>query len=232
MSSFQRPQLVRNLVYEFLHKEILSGVLEPGIWLKEQDIAQRLQVSRTPIREAMQRLTQDGLLEAFPNYGVRVRTLSLKEALDAYSVREMLEGMAARLCAECRDTQVIERIRGALTVMEDVARGPDHWAQITADTAFHSAIAEGSDNGILLEAIRGLGGRVTQIKIVTRDQNSTQLTFVQHRAIFDAIVASQPDEAEAAMRQHIQTFRKVIEDRTPDTPSQEDPPLQMELGRS
>lgn len=215
VSSILRPQLVRELVYDHLHHEILTGALVPGHWLKEQDVAERLGVSRTPIREAVMRLAQEGLLEAFPNYGVRVRTLTAKDGLDAYAVREVLEGMAARLCAERRDPDVARRIFEALVIMEEAARNGDHSAQIKADTGFHTTIAECSDNVMLVEALRALGGKVTQIKVVTRDQNSTELSFAQHRAIHEAIEEHQPDAAEAAMRMHIQTFRKVIAERMP-----------------
>lgn len=215
MSTLLRPQLVRELVYDHLHNEILTGSLAPGAWLKEQDVAARLGVSRTPIREAVQRLTQEGLLEAYPNYGVRVRTLTAKDALDAYAMREVLEGMAARLCAERRDPDVGQRIFEALLVMEEATRNGDHPAQIKADTAFHTAIAECSDNTMLVEALRSLAGKVTQVKVVTRDQNSTELSFVQHRAIHKAIEDHQPDVAESEMRLHIQTFRTIIAERMP-----------------
>jgi DNA-binding GntR family transcriptional regulator len=86
-------------VYERLHHDVMAGELVPGTWLRELDLAAMLGVSRTPVREAVRRLAQDGLLEISPNRGVQVRALGVAEALDAYEVRELVEGAAARRAA-------------------------------------------------------------------------------------------------------------------------------------
>ena len=94
MTSFERPTLVRDGVYEHLRRAVLDGDLAPGEHLGEVELGAQLGVSRTPIREALMRLTQDGLLIAEANKGVRVRTLSAAEARDTYVVREELDGLA------------------------------------------------------------------------------------------------------------------------------------------
>ncbi|WP_394649023.1 GntR family transcriptional regulator, partial [uncultured Deinococcus sp.] len=93
MALFERPTLVRDEVYEHLRRAVLDGELVPGERLGEAELCERLGVSRTPIREALMRLTQDGLLVAEANKGVRVRRVSAAEAQGAYVVREELDGL-------------------------------------------------------------------------------------------------------------------------------------------
>ncbi|MCC6309838.1 MAG: GntR family transcriptional regulator, partial [Trueperaceae bacterium] len=94
VAAFQRPQTVAAGVYLHLRHELLSGTLAPGTWLREQELAEALKVSRTPVREAVRQLAQEGLVVMEPNRGVRVPNLSLAEAVHTYAVREPLEAMA------------------------------------------------------------------------------------------------------------------------------------------
>ena len=97
---FARPQLVRNEVYEHLKLEILSGILEPNSKLAEIPLSERLGVSRTPVREAVQRLAQDGLVLIEANKGAKVRGINAQEIEEIYAVREVLDGLSAKLAAQ------------------------------------------------------------------------------------------------------------------------------------
>lgn len=209
---FQRPQTLASQIYEHLRNEVLTGSLEPGQWLKEQEIATTLNVSRTPVREAVRRLAQDGLLDIVENRGVRVRELTLKEAVDTYEVRELLEGMAAHRAALTADDQAVERLETLLARINDLPP-EDSAAQIQADDALHELIAKTAGNQTLLDVIKLLNGRVTRIKILTRDTNTSDTTRQHHHEIVEAIAAGDPERAQAAMRSHIQLYRQVVENR-------------------
>lgn len=212
MSTFQRPRTVAAGVYEHLRHELLRGTLAPGTWLREQDLAEALRVSRTPVREAALRLAQEGLLVLEPNRGVRVPALSLTEAVDTYVVREPLEAMAARLAAERAGPEDNAALEVHLEAMLAVA--PDDFAEhIRTDDAFHAHVAELSGNPVLEETIRRLSHRIMRVKILTRDVNTTAVARSQHARIAAAIRANDPAAAEAAMAEHIRTNLEIVKQR-------------------
>lgn len=188
------------------------GSLQPGQWLREHELAAALEISRTPVREAVRRLAQEGLLEVAENRGVRVRKLTLEEAVDTYEVRALLEGMAARRVAQRADARNIDILNALLHTMAALPAN-DFAAHIKADDAFHERIAELSGNHALLDVFRLLNGRVTRIKILTRDTNASVTTKRQHLEIVDAIATGNPARAEAAMRSHVEVYRRVVEER-------------------
>ncbi|HRQ10980.1 MAG: GntR family transcriptional regulator [Trueperaceae bacterium] len=212
MADFQRPRTVAAGVYLHLRRELLAGTLEPGAWLREQELAKNLQVSRTPVREAVRQLAQEGLLVIEPNRGVRVPRLSLEEAVDTYAVREPLEAMAARLAAARTGASDHAELAAHLAAMEAVADDdfPEH---IRTDDAFHSLVARLSGNPVLQETIERLSHRVMRVKILTRDVNTSAAARAQHGRIVAAITSNDPNAAAAAMAEHIRTNLEIVRDR-------------------
>ena len=153
-TKFSKPGLIRAEVYEHLKLEIVQGRLPGGERLAEENIAASLGVSRTPVREAVQRLAQDGFVELIPNKGARVRALSSTEIIQTYAVREALEGLAARLAAEHRDAKDLDRLVKTLAQLERLP-STDYAAQTAADLEFHAAIASASKNAVLQDSLRG-----------------------------------------------------------------------------
>lgn len=212
MSGFQRPRTITQGVYEHLRREVLSGRLAAGQWLREQEIAARLDVSRTPVREAVRQLAQEGLVVIEANRGVRVVDLSADEAVATYEVRKRLEAMAAGLAARRITPDGRRELERFLLDMEAVPGArPDILLQ--ADAAFHACIARLAGNPVLHELIGKLNDRVNRVKIVTRDVNGTRLAREQHRTIFDAVSAGDPRAAEDAMATHIETNLNIIRER-------------------
>ncbi|MDZ7799231.1 MAG: GntR family transcriptional regulator [Trueperaceae bacterium] len=207
-----RPPTVGDEVHRHLRHQLLLGAWPPGTRLREADLAASYGVSRTPVREAVRRLLQEGLLEARATQGVRVRQPDLRAALDAYEVREHLEGMAARQAAE-RAEGADRAALSALLDRVEAAGTADVAAQVEADLSFHRRVAELSANEPLILALDGLSGHVTPLKVHTRDQNAAARTREQHRAVADAIAAGDGARAEAAMRTHVATFAALLADR-------------------
>ncbi|MDR9391290.1 MAG: GntR family transcriptional regulator [Trueperaceae bacterium] len=199
-------------VHARLRHQLLLGAWPPGTRLREADLARAFEVSRTPVREAFGRLEQEGLLDAHPNQGVRVRQPSVREALDAYALRADLEGAAARLAAERADAAARRDLFARLDATEASADA-DHAAQVEADLAFHRHLAHAADSAPLLRALEGLEGHVTPIKVATRDQNAAAATRAQHRAIADAVGAGDAAAAETAMREHVAWFADLVAER-------------------
>jgi len=212
MSAFRRPATLSAEVYRVVRNRILSGEIAPGARIFEKDVAAELGVSRTPVREAVHRLVQEGLLGLEANRGAFVRVMSPQEAFDTYELREDLEGRAARLAAQRASRAQIRRLEEKLDLMHEV-RDREYAEQINADMDFHHYIAEISGNAPLLRVIESLNVQVTNLKVYTRDLNNTPSTAQQHRALYEAIAAGDPELAQAAAREHIRTFRDLLQER-------------------
>jgi DNA-binding GntR family transcriptional regulator len=206
---FARPQLVRNEVYEHLKLEILSGLLEPNSKLAEIPLSERLGVSRTPVREAVQRLAQDGLVLIEANKGAKVRGLSAQEIEEIYAVREVLDGLAAKLAAQHHTAKNLKAMQTALAKLEN-APATAYTEQVAADLEFHNAIAAASGNHTLETTLHSLGQSVARVKLLTRETNQNQVTQVSHHAILEAIANKDPETAEFAAREHVRVFRQLL----------------------
>ena len=206
---FERPGLVRDGVYGHLRRAVLDGEFAPGERLGEVELGERLGVSRTPIREALMRLTQDGLLVSEANKGVRVRTVSAAEARDTYVVREEFDGLAAALAAQAHTPEDAETLRAALNTLQ-TAPGTDYRQQTRLDLAFHAAVTLSAHNAALVELARGLEQRVALIKHQTRTYNAHPDTARQHAAILEAVLARDAAAAREAARLHVRTFGQLV----------------------
>lgn len=206
---FTRPTLIRESVYDHLRDAILNGEFLPAERLGEVELTERLGVSRTPIREAIGRLTQDGLLESTPGRGVRIRVVSAAEARDAYLVRETLDGLAAALAAKAHTPADAAALAATLKELE-TASSEDYREQTRLDLAFHRHVAQAAHNLPLLDLARDLEQRIALVKHQTRVYNSHPQTAEQHRAILQAVL----DRDEAAARKHamshVRTFAALV----------------------
>jgi DNA-binding GntR family transcriptional regulator len=206
---FTRPTSVRNEVYEHLKLEILSGALEAGARLAEIPLSERLGVSRTPVREAMQRLAQDGLVQVEVGKGAKVRGISSREIEEIYAVREVLDGLAARLAANNRKAHNLRAMKLALKELEN-AVPHDYASQVAADLEFHRAIAEASGNSTLEQTLQGLAQQVARVKLLTREYNQNVVTTAAHQTILNAIEQQDLETAERAAREHVRDFGALL----------------------
>ncbi len=206
---YTRPTLIRESVYDHLRDAILNGEFLPAERLGEVELTERLGVSRTPIREAIQRLTQDGLLESTPGRGVRIRVVSAHEARDAYLVRETLDGLAASLAARHHTTADAAALETTLTELE-AANQDDYREQTRLDLAFHRRIAQAAHNLPLLDLARDLEQRIALVKHQTRIYNSHPQTAAQHRELLRSVLARDGDAAREAAMLHVRTFAALV----------------------
>lgn len=207
--AFARPVLVRDGVYEHLRRAVLDGEIAPGERIGEVELGERMGVSRTPIREALMRLTQDGLLVAEANKGVRVRTVTAQEARDTYTVREELDGLAAALAANAHTDTDAGTLREALDAV-NASQPQDYRQQTRLDLNFHRAITVAAHNAPLCDLARDLEQRVALIKHQTRTYNAHPDTAAQHAAILRAVLDRDAAAAREAARRHVRTFGALV----------------------
>lgn len=196
---------------EHLRQGVLDGKFPLGRRLNEVHLSRELQVSRTPIRAALQMLAGEGLLRHTPNKGFTVREFPLSEIVDAYELRALAEGLAAKLAAERGLTddmcQVLERALAdgdrALARRSNTEMQRAAYARI--NELIHSTIHEAARSDLVKEVVR-LCQRVPQAaahNVVAFDLTDVRNRHRAHHEIYDAILSREPHKAEALMRQHV-----------------------------
>jgi DNA-binding GntR family transcriptional regulator len=210
MSQKVFEQIVRSdtlveVVIQQITDAIVTGRLRPGDKLVEAHMGQQFGVSRAPLREAFQRLEQIGLVEKIPNRGTFVSTLTERDVKELHNVRELLEGLAARLLAERRDSHGIGRLNAILDAMRQAADDDDQARMITLDADFHDALIELSDHKLLRELWVVTGVRLRRFLLLKRQRLYRTLADAApiHEPIVQAIAAGDPTRAEAQARKHV-----------------------------
>lgn len=205
---------VRVPAHEFaycrLRSYITNGDLPPGADLREEELSQHLGLSRTPVREAIRRLKEEGLVEIRPYRGARVARLNNAQVEELCEVREVLEGMAARLAALRMSDSQIRRIRQRLrSRLREVARRPSLYQPPRLD--FHLEILRASGNRTLANLAERLYGRLSLVRALSGAFRArAEAAAREHLDILAAIERRDPDAAEQSMRQHIRRSRENL----------------------
>jgi DNA-binding GntR family transcriptional regulator len=184
---------------------IVKGVLSPGDKLVEAWLGEQLGVSRAPIREALRRLEQMGLVVKVPYKGAFVATLTDHDIAELNSLRAPLEGLAARLIAEKRDPHSLERLAGILNEMRQAARTGNASQMIRLDIEFHDALIELSGHKLLGEVWMVVRFRLRRFLLLKRKRlyNKLDDAMALHVPIYEALVAGDPGKAERLAQEHI-----------------------------
>ena len=203
-----------------LRKAILAGILNPGQQLRERRLAEELQVSRTPIREALFTLHGEGLVDLAPHQCARVRAVTQSDIAQIYALRKLLESHAARAAAENGDRARINDIAAALAAQRRLGTGGSAQDQAEADFAFHDAIAAAAGSQLLLTVER----QVLAVTITHRSRYKYPTAQIKrvwrlHAAILEAIEAGDGDRAEALMAAHIAESTEIAFNNFGQTPT-------------
>ena len=195
---------------------ILTGEYSPDERLIEEQLAERLGVSRTPVRQALTMLEAEGLVEITPNRGATVCSFSIEDVWDIYDLRAVLEGHAARRAAGRIDRGELEHLRELAGEMEGlVGRFDDHEEEIRALVAlnqeFHGTIVEASRN----RRLKRLVNRTVEIPLMFKaffwyTPHERTISNHYHRQILEALEKSDADRAEIIMREHVYEGRDFV----------------------
>lgn len=196
-------------VYRQLREDILLGRLRPRDHLVEVDLAGRLQVSRTPVRESLQRLAADGLIVSHRRRWV-VYEHTLEEIADIYEVRMALEGYAARLACQRATAEQIARLREWFD--DRPSNGPSWFPEF--NTRFHELITEAANNPYFQRLADSNRFYTFNNQLAQQyDRQDVDDSNVQHEEILAAILARDPDSAEHAARAHVEFSLRLIRER-------------------
>jgi len=174
--------------YEYLESEILTGRLKPRERLVEQELAERLKMSRTPIREALRRLEERGLVRILPRRGAVVSDISPADVEQIYVVRSALEGLAARLVTDHITPEEIERVRGLEAAHAQQATRGDVRALMRANDQFHDAIYGAAGNPCLLDMIQQLRRQIHAVRFnAWAEPARIARSLTEHRQMVEAL---------------------------------------------
>ncbi len=198
-------------VHAALRAAILDGGLSPGQPLSVPELSRQLDVSRSPVREALLALVADGLAVEHPRRGVSVVEVETSDLLEIHEVREGVEAQAARLCAERATDAVLRRLADVLVQQRAVVERDDASGWFRTNAEFHGAIAEGTGNRRLSEVLLTLEAQMQLgLRQVSSDREQRRRGLTEHHGILDAIARRDPDGAERAMRDHIRHTKETL----------------------
>ena len=199
---------LRRQVAERLRQSIISGRLRPGARLIERELVASMGVSRTVIRETLRELESEGLIAMIPNKGPIVRELTLAEATDLYSIRAVLEGLAARLFAARADPSHVARLARALDLTAKAYTEGDPPRIFEAKDRFYDVFFEGAGSETLSLMIGTLHGRISRWRSLglghpQRSPSRSRETIRNLRALVAALRKRDPDLAERIIRDEV-----------------------------
>ena len=199
-------------VYMELRGKILSRELKPAQRLLEFKIANEMGVSRTPVREALRRLANEGLVKIVPNSGARVASPSSHEMDNSYSVREYLENMSVELaCRTGMDKRTLERLDGLVRDGDAAYDAGDVDAFLAANNDFHRIIAEAGKNYVLSEYVDNIIQRTNvYIYFYSKFVEPENKSSGEHRAILRAIAQRDRIGAQELMKQHLERVHAMF----------------------
>jgi DNA-binding GntR family transcriptional regulator len=207
------PKISRNVlsnkVYAAIKEMVTNHRFQPGARLNVEKISKELEVSRTPVWEAVRRLQQEGLLQNIPYRGVFMVEMTLERALELYQVREALEGLAARLAALYANEKILDKMGEILENQIKVVEKGDLLGYSRTDFDFHSLIHKMSRNAVLQEMLESLKTKMQPITVEVRPL--LQRLYEDHLEIIDVIRAKDPEKSEKVLRRHNRVVQAQIQ---------------------
>jgi DNA-binding GntR family transcriptional regulator len=205
MTSARQRASLADQVFDRLEQQILRGDYAPGEVLSENGLSAQLGVSRTPVREALARLESEGLLHTVKGRGIVVSGVTPKDAADIFEIRLRIEGLAAARCARYITEKQRLELEEILELQEFYAGKDNAERMRVLDSDFHRAIFEYCASPCLTAILIDLHHKVQQYrKLSISTAGRTQKAVMEHKQIYDAIAAHDPERAEALMADHIQ----------------------------
>jgi len=206
------PKSKKQLVYDALKQRIITQAMKPGEPINEGLLSQELEISKTPIREAIQQLEREGFIENIPGKGNFVSHISIQDLRELFEIREMLECEAIKRAATRRDPQKLEAIRKGFELSGETSRDRTP-RQFRAGEQIHVFIFESLGNQRLLEIYRRLHDHIARHRIhffSDVHEGRPEQSYREHLEILDALAAQDPARCERAMRLHLKNSLEYV----------------------
>jgi len=195
------------IAYAGLIEEIRRGTLPPGSRLREVALAERFEISRTPIREALRLLEADGLVVHQPRLGAVVRSLDYAEVIELYEMRAVLEGTAARLAARAASDVELAELQALNDEFGEVLGDPAESAEVNRQ--FHAALMNAARNRFLRKSVAGLAKTMFILgRSTLMEPDRAEIAHAEHARVLAALAARDGATAESTMRAHIEAAQR------------------------
>ncbi|MBQ4283996.1 MAG: GntR family transcriptional regulator [Lachnospira sp.] len=202
---------LRDVVFNTLRQAILHGEMEPGERLMEIQLAQKLGVSRTPIREAIRKLELEGLVVMIPRKGAEVAHITEKDMRDVLEVRCTLEELAMELACKNVTSEQLADLKAANRVFEAAIVSKDIVSIVEADVHFHDVIYAMTNNARLIQIINKLREQMYRYRLeYIKDARTHSILISEHNEIIEQLEKQNVGDAKSVMRQHIHNQEKGI----------------------
>lgn len=196
---------LRDVVFHTLREAILKGELKPGERLMELQLAAKLGVSRTPIREAIRMLEQEGLAVTIPRKGAEVAKMTEKDMEDVLQVREALDELAATIACEQMTTEQLEALRNTMREFEEFTKTGNVKKIAEADVEFHDIIYQATGNPKLVNMLNNLREQMYRYRIeYLKDEKNYPMLIQEHSEIVEGLMAKDKAKVSAAMHRHVE----------------------------
>lgn len=190
---------------------IVNGALRPGTPLSEPALARDLRLSRTPVREALSRLHEEGYVDRVPRRGFRVTQVTVQMIHDVFEVRKLLEGAAAARAAERATAEDIARLRALANAHSVVDSAKTNRSAFEANSRFHELLAASSRNALLVDTVRHCIDQVTRFMALGVSlEKFQQAAHSEHNTIVDAIERHDPEGARCVAERHLDAAARFL----------------------
>lgn len=212
MSAVKRPIMtMKHQIYQIIKKEICDGNYLPGQWLQEKELAEKMNVSRSPVREALKQLVDEGLAIEYPNKGVFVKEFSSKDIEEIYDVRIMLESYAIKNSVKVITSINIKDLMEILQNLSDCYEKNDISNYIEYDTQLHQYIVKLGGNSLVSDIYKRIYSQVQQFRIYSlTTKKRFDDSIIEHRKVVENMIASNWKEADRINRIHLALAREEI----------------------
>lgn len=202
---------LRDVVFNTLRQAILTGELKPGERLMEIHLADRLGVSRTPIREAIRKLELEGLVTMVPRKGAEVAQITEKSMNDVLEVRRAMDALCVELACDRIGEQELERLKRACDDFAKAVETKDVKQIAQADVALHDIIVQATGNQRLIQLVNNLSEQMYRYRFeYIKDFRQHEKLVEEHRIIYESIVRKDKETASQAAKMHIDNQKKAI----------------------
>lgn len=202
---------LRDVVFNTLRQAILTGELKPGERLMEIHLANRLGVSRTPIREAIRKLELEGLVTMIPRRGAEVAQITEKSMNDVLEVRRAMDALCVELACDRITKEEIQALKQACDAFEEAVKSKDVKRIAQADVKLHDIIVRATGNQRLVQLVNNLSEQMYRYRFeYIKDFSQHERLVEEHRIIYESIVKKDKETASQAARMHIDNQEKAI----------------------
>jgi len=202
---------LRESIIKWLHDGVYSGYLPPGSRVIESQLANKFQISRTPVREALFQLESEGLVKIIPNRGAIVNIFSVNEIAEIHLIFGALEGVAASLSVEVIDEEGIKKMEDSIKKMEVSKEYLNKKEWFSENDEFHKAFIKPCEKKILLKLIKNYTKQVGRYwYLMLSYPGSIQLFHQEHKEILEAFKLRNSKMARERVENHVTSFRRVV----------------------